>query len=248
MLLSKRSRNERLSFETEYQRIEQEKREQIAAERRKTVFSQPASELAPFELKNEMSPLDYRQYVDHIASTVIDQLRAEGLTDADLKHLDALLSAQKQLDFSDPKVWKVAISLLTDLGLINQTVAAPAAAQVDEMETLDVRTREGRLKAKQLIADGMVEEARPLFLEFCDFLINTYGIEFGPADRKKCTQWLSDNNLLMNASNLNIYRRDVLGLRTNDENLSADLEHADLNDYNTRQAIKRQIHKMKQPV
>jgi len=235
----KRAREERAAFDAEFDT-------DVKAARRQVVFKQPAPELQPFELKNEMSDLDYRQYIDHIASTVIDQLRAEGLTDADLTQLDRLLTAQKQLDLSSPEVWKVCVALLTDLGFIKQTVAAPAAP-VDELENISTLTREGNKQLKKAAFDQMLVEAQPLFAEFKTHMAQVWDVNMTPKQCSEVIHFCVDRNLGLNAKAYDVARRVVLKCLTQDELLQEHIENSDLSNYHVKRDIATQINRMKQP-
>jgi hypothetical protein len=121
--------------------------------------------------------------------------------------------------------------------LVTERTRETVQAELDAIH--DTRNPADRRRVQELRIELLAMEARSgIWADFVQFVRNNYD-PFEVDEQRRCTTWLAQNNLLLNAVNLNRYRV-ARGWRTPDEELGSTIENSDrsVSDYDVKQDIK----------
>lgn len=214
---------------------------------RQTLFTQPSEVLdkckqyVPDPTKPQ-SPEEVTADIQNAVSRLKLELSEQGVTleQPSMRLFKQLLDANPTVDSRDVTVWRAMYSLLDSLDMftahdrtiVRQPVAVETLVTERTRETVqteldaihDTRNPADRRRLQKLRTELLVLEAGSgIWSEFCQFIRANYD-PFGVDEQKRCTTWLGENNLLMNAANLNRYRV-ARGWLTNDERLAEQISN-----------------------
>jgi hypothetical protein len=214
----------------------------------------------------DQSPEKVMADIHNAVSQLKLELSEKGVTleQPSMRLFKQLLDANPTVDCCDVTVWRAMYDLLDSLDMFTahdrtivrqpvpvETPVTERTAQVVQAE-LDAihdtrnpadRRRVAELKSELLALEVMNDG---IWGEFVQFIRTNYD-PFGVEEQKRCTNWLYENRLFMNAANLNRYRVSR-GWLTNEERLAEQIinDPRPADDYSFKVDVRNQQRRMQQ--
>lgn len=206
-----------------------------------------AERVKPFVPKNPpLSITELRAQIRTSHDTAVRNLARAGyvlLEPADLK-VRRVLTLNSDRDFTTTENLQAIMEYMIETGALvegtdvvfpapepvndlhTQIVRPTAESLMAEVENSETTSYEGERLAKRRTHEAMVLEARPVVLEFFQFVESTYDIVLTEALKQKVINYCVERGSF-SAAILNAARRDVLKCRTADEQTALMIEQCD---------------------
>ena len=205
--------------------------------RLQSLYKEPSPELSNCKayVPDDMTPAQVQAAVGRAVDQLKAELAAQGITlhQAGVRRLCRVMLVNLHIDTRDANNLRACYDLLDSLGefrpdevtkpALPEPVAEPIVEPETTLEDLSLEDRDGNRLAKKLVIEGIIKEQRPLFLEFVQFVRDTYNHPVTQSDQDKVVDYCVQHGGFT-VKNLNLARVRILRCLTPDEQLAESLE------------------------